>query len=372
MALPKLFSKRFLGIDVGTSAVRIVELEKSGHNIELTNYGEIKTANTERETLRVTKKAMAFFSVQEVSDIIKAIMEEAKIKTRQCAFSIPDFSTFFTNFRLPPMTKAELSEAVMFEARQHIPLPLESVTVDWQLVGGQFGSASQGAASELEIVLAAIPNEIVQQYKEVARAANLEVVSLDAEVFGLIEALVPDGQTQVVCLVDIGTQSTVCSIAEGKVLKTSHSFDIAGSYVLEHALGKLPLDAETIREIKKKFGLKFFSMAKNEHANMIRGAFLSALESIAKEVGLMIQGYGRLDNKEISKIIVSGGTALIPGVVELFKNRFKCSVEIANPFKDIIYPSMLVPELLKIAPTYTVAIGMARRGLMAQQAAKKE
>ena len=367
MALPKLFAKRFLGIDVGTSAVRIVELEKNGRNIKLTNYGEVKTGNTERETLRVTKKAMAFFSVQEVSEIIKAIMKEAKIKTRQCAFSIPDFSTFFTNFRLPPMTKAELGEAVMFEARQHIPLPLESVTVDWQLVGGQFG-----ASSELEIVLAAIPNEIVQQYKEIARAANLEVVSLDAEVFGLIEALVPDGQTQAVCLVDIGTQSTVCSIAEGKVLKTSHSFDIAGSYVLEHALGKLPLDAEMAREIKKKLGLKFFSMANTEHANMIRGAFLAALESIAKEVGLMIQGYARLDNKEISKIIISGGAALIPGVVELFKDRFKCLVEIADPFKDISYPTMLAPELQKIAPAYTVAVGMARRGLMVQQASKKE
>jgi len=183
---------------------------------------------------------------------------------------------------------------------------------------------------------------------------------------------VPDGQTQVVCLIDIGTQSTVCSITEGKVLKTSHSFDIAGSYVLEHALGKLPLDADMVREIKKKFGLKFFSMTKNEHANMIRGAFLSALESITKEVGLMIQGYGRLDNKEISKIIVSGGAALIPGVVELFKDCFKCSVEIADPFKDISYPTMLAPELQKIAPAYTVAIGMARRGLMAQQQAKKE
>lgn len=367
MALPKLFAKRFLGIDVGTSAVRLVELEKNGKNIKLTNYGEIKIENPQGETLRVAKKAMAFFSVQEVSEIIKTIIGQAKIKTRQCAFSIPDFSTFFTNFKLPPMTETEIYEAVMFEARQHIPLPLESVTVDWQLVGGK-----PGESQELDIVLAAIPNEMVQQYKEIARAANLEVESLDAEVFGLIEALVPDGQTQTVCLVDIGTQSTVCSIVEGKVLKTSHSFDVAGSYLLERALNRLPLDADTLRDIKIKYGLKFFSIIKSDPGNIIQAAFLEAVDSIAKEVGLMMQGYARFDNKEVSKIIISGGAALIPGLIDAFKEKFKCEIAVADPFASVDYPLALAPELHKIAPAYSVAVGMAKRGLMDKQSGKKK
>ena len=355
-----------MGIDIGTSSVRIVELEKNGKNFKLTNYGEIKSEAAVAETFRVARKAMAFFSVEEVSETIKKIIAQANIKTRQCAFSIPDFSTFFTNFKLPPMTEKEIPEAVMFEARQHIPLPLESVTVDWQLVGG-----NPGLSQDLEIVLAAIPNEIVEQYKEIAKAANLEVESLDAEVFGLIEALVADNETKSTCLVDIGTQSTVCSICEGKVLKTSHSFDIAGNHILERALQGLPFDQETVREIKKNYGLKFFSAGVSDPGNLVNNAFLGAMESIAKEVGLMLQGYARLGNKEVSKITISGGAALIPGVMKSFKERFGCEVDIADPFTGINFPSMLTPELQKIAPVYSVAVGMAKRGLAASDSKKK-
>jgi len=93
MALPNLFAKRFLGIDVGTSAVRIVELEDDAIP-KLTNYGELKTEVLRKDMPILGKKAMAFFSVPEASAMIRAIIEAAKIKTRQCVFSIPDFSTF--------------------------------------------------------------------------------------------------------------------------------------------------------------------------------------------------------------------------------------------------------------------------------------
>jgi len=254
MALPNLFAKRFLGIDVGTSAVRIVELEDDAIP-KLTNYGELKTEVLRKDMPILGKKAMAFFSVPEASAMIRAIIEAAKIKTRQCVFSIPDFSTFFTNFKLPPMTEAEIKEAVIFEARQHIPLPLESVTIDWQLISG-----APGNGQNIEILLAAIPNEIVNQYKEIAKNINLEIISLEAEIFGLIEALIKTDDVRTICLVDIGAQSTMCSVVEKKILMTSHSFDMASNYLLDKTLNNLLLDAETIKQIKKNYGLNFFQI----------------------------------------------------------------------------------------------------------------
>ncbi|MCU0652910.1 MAG: pilus assembly protein PilM, partial [Candidatus Pacebacteria bacterium] len=133
--LPKLFTKKFLGIDIGTSAIRIAEVEKVGAKLSLANYGHIDLDQIESDSAKLASRAVAVFSADDIAEMIQAILMRAKIKTRQCAFSIPDFSTFFTSFYLPTMTKKELEKAVMFEARQHIPLPIESVTIDWQLVG---------------------------------------------------------------------------------------------------------------------------------------------------------------------------------------------------------------------------------------------
>lgn len=358
MALPKLFAKRFLGIDIGTSAIRIVELTRQGQKFELTNYGEVKTEIFQEEAFRVAKKGMVFFSAQSIGGIINAILEEAKIKTRQCAFSIPDFSTFFTNFKLPPMTKKELPQAVIFEARQHIPLPLESVTVDWNLVGGTFDTPS-----EMEVLLAAIPNEIVDQYREIARHSNLEVAALEAEVFGLLNSLIPPEEKGTICLVDIGTQSTTCSIIEKRILKTSHSFDIASNHLIDDVFKSLSLGAKLGQEIKSKYGLKFFSSIKPPLREKFNKPLYTSLDAIIREIKMSLQSFYDIRKKEIDKIIIAGGAALLPGIKEIFYNSFKKKVEIANPFQGLIYPPILEKELQKMAPVYPVAVGMAIKGI---------
>lgn len=358
MALPKLFKKRFLGIDIGTSAIRVVELAKQGQKIELTNYGEVKTETFQEEAFKVAKKGMVFFSAQDIAEIIRAVLDEAKIKTRQCAFSIPDFSTFFTNFKLPPMTKNELSEAVIYEARQHIPLPLEGVTIDWSLVGGGFDTPS-----ELEVILAAIPNEIIEQYKEIAKYSGLDVCALEAEVFGLLNSLVGGGENEPVCLIDIGTQSTTCSIIEKRILKSSHSFDVAGNYVIDEVVKELRLSSKFAQEIKMKYGLRFFSAIKPPLREKFSQPLFESLEAVLREVNLILQSFYRTENKEVKRIIISGGATKLPGLKENFQKYFGREVEIANPFRSLVYPPALENELREMGPFYSVAVGMARRGI---------
>ncbi len=358
MALPKLFSKRFLGIDIGTSAVRIVELARQGQTFELTNYGEVKTETFQEEAFKVAKKGMVFFSAQDIGDIIRAILEEAKIKTRNCAFAIPDFSTFFTTFKLPPMTKNELTQAVVFEARQHIPLPLESVAIDWNLVSGGFDTPQ-----ELEIILAAIPNEIIEQYKEIARFARLDVTALEAEVFGLLNALIKKGDNGLCCLVDIGTQSTTCSIIEKRVLKTSHSFDVAGNRLIDDVINNLPLSQKIGQEIKMKYGLRFFAELPPRLKERFTKPLFTSLDAILAEVKTIIQNFYQAEGRDVRKIIIAGGASQLPGLADYFRNYFKKEVEIADPFAGLAYPETLKPELDRMGPFYSVAVGMAIRGL---------
>lgn len=356
--LPKLFTKKFLGIDVGTASVRIVELEKSGQKIGLSNYGGIELDLLETDVPKLTGKAMAVFSTDEIAEVIRAIITQAKIKTKVCAFSIPDFSTFFTNFTLPPMTKKELPEAVLFEARQHIPLPIDKVTVDWQLVGGGFDMPQK-----IEVTVAAIPNEIIARYKEIAAKAKLEILLLEAEMFGLTQALVSASETRPVCLIDIGSQSTICSLIENRVLRYSHSFDRGSAYLANELIDRLPLDSEAAINLKQAYGLRFVPYMDPEIRGEIKKILSDLSAPIFREVEMMFAEYRRMSGLEVAKIIFSGGAFAVAEIKDQFSEHFKVDAEIADPFANIEYPANIAQELKAIGSMYSVAVGMARRGL---------
>jgi len=122
----------------------------------------------ERNTLVLSK--------QDIARVLKAILQEAKIQTKDALFSLPDFSSFFTHFELPPMTKEELPEAVAFEARRHVPLPLSEVTFDWQLLEGTFEQKTP-----LKILMVAVPKEIVNQYQEMRHIPRVTATQASIE-----------------------------------------------------------------------------------------------------------------------------------------------------------------------------------------------
>lgn len=355
--MPKLFAKKFLGIDIGTSSIKLVELEDGGQSFGLSNYGQIDLALVENEKPELSRNALAAFSSEAIAEMIQAVLAEAKIKTRQCAFSIPDFSAFFTAFSLPPMTEKELPEAVIFEARQHIPLPIESVTIDWQLVGGEFGKSQN-----LDITVAAVPNEIIAQYREIAAKAKLQVVLMEAEIFGLLQALVGKDDKRAICLVDVGTQSTVCGLVEKGLLRYSHSFDRGGAYLADEFIGHLLIDRETAADIRRNYGLGVISAAEPEIRERMEPKLRESLLPVFKEIKAVLDDYRRLNGSEVAKIIISGGASAIPGIKEQFMDYFQKEIEIADPFKGIKFHAEIEDELKNIGPAYAVAVGMARRG----------
>lgn len=356
--LPKLFSKKFLGIDIGTFSLKLVELEAAGARFSLSNYAQFDADfGEDLGAANPRRKTMAGFSAQESAEIIQAVLSEAKIKTRQCAFSIPDFSTFFTTFSLPAMTQKELADAVIFEARQHIPLPIDSVTVDWQLIGGEFGKSEK-----MEIAMTAIPNEIIAKYKDIAAKAKLQLALIEAEAFGLAQALIPKEESRPVCLIDIGVQSTVCSLVEKQILRYSHSFDRGVDYLFEEFARRLPLGRELIQSIKEDYGLSALSLIEPDVKQGIQDIFKDSFLPILKEIEMALEEYRRVSGIEIAKIILSGGAGALAETRDQFDNYFKKETEIAAPFANIDCPKEVQNEIKKIGPAYAVAVGMARRG----------
>jgi type IV pilus assembly protein PilM len=352
----KVTPKDCLGIDIGTSSIKIVALSKVGSRIKLDNYGETSALIFYEKPFRTFEKSTLLLSTDEIAKAVQAILSEAKITTKSAVFSIPDFSSFFTNFELPSMTPKELPDAVRYEAPQHIPLPISEVTIDWQVIGGRLADKK---GTKLKILLVAVPNEIINQYKDIAQRAKVELLGLEAEVFG-ISRLVTNEEKNTIGLVDIGAQSTTISIIDGGLLKVSHSFDIAGNELTQILSKSLNVDFETAEEFKKRYGL--LNSSENEGQKV--GKILSPLiGSILDEINRAYQNFSQTEKKEVSKIVLAGGCALIPGLKEYFSSTLKKEVNIINPFADLSYPPVLDSALKEMGPSYAIAVGAALRGL---------
>jgi type IV pilus assembly protein PilM len=347
--------KNFLGIDVGTASIRVVELSRKGQVLKLENYGEIRTSNIQRVPFMAIEKDSFSLSNREVSATIKTILKEAEIQTKEVNFSIPDFSSFFTSFELPPMDQKELDGAVKYEARSYVPLPLSEITLDWSVLGND---VSNKAKVPLKVLVVAVPNEVITQYQEIAVLSGLHIRSLEAEAFALVRSSVRN-EKGAVALVDIGAQSTTCNIIENGVLKISHSLNVSGNELTEILSRSLGIDYEKAEELKKEQGL---NRAEGNGKNA-QEILLPLISSITAELKKIFQNYSQQKDKEVEKIILAGGSSLIPGLKEYFFEELKKEVEITNPFFGIVSPPILGQTLKEMGPIYAIAVGLAMRGL---------
>lgn len=352
-----LIPKKFLGIDIGTSAIKLVELSRWAGRNKLENYGEISASVLYKKPFRTFEKSTLSLVSEDIAKAVKAVIEEANIKTRKAVFTIPDFSTFFTSFELPSMSIEELPQAVKSEARRHVPLPLAEVTLDWQLLNKETRREGQ----RFEILLVTVPNEVINQYKEIARASDLELFALEAEVFGLMRSLIDKEEKRTVALIDIGARSTTCSIVDKRALKISHSFDISGEILTERISKALSLDYKTARSLKRKYGIS--SLIENAEKKSVKEVLTPLIALIIREIDKVFKEFYLRKRKEVEKIILAGGVAMLPGLQDSFKDYFKKEIEIANPFSNIFFPPILEENLKEMGPAYAIAVGAALRGL---------
>jgi len=348
--------KKFLGIDIGTSFIRIVELSRKGQTYKLENYGGLKTSSFKKRSFKVFQKNTLPLSDKEIAESIQVIFKETGIQAKEVNFSIPDFCTFFTSFKLPAMAKDEISQAVQYEIRPYVPLPLDEITLDWSIIEGE------PPRTALKVLVAAIPNDIISQYREIARLAGLNLRILESEVFALARALIRnEKEKKVIGLIDIGARSTTCSVVEEGVLKISHSFNTAGNQLTEVIARSLNIDYNKAEEIKNKYGL-ITNNELNESKN-VRKILIPLIDSILEEIKKAFRNFYLKEGKEIEKIILAGGLVSMPGLKEYFSTELKKELNIADPFFNVACPAVLTNTLKEIGPTYTVVVGLAMKGL---------
>lgn len=346
-------TKSSLGIDIGTKVIRAVEISGNKGKLTLENYGEVNLDVACKEFFRSFDKKNLNPAVNNISVAIAAIIAETGIKTKKVVFSLPDFATFSTTFELPPMPKKDMVNAIGFEARKYIPLPLSELVLDWQLMN------KESLKENNKVLVMAVPNIIVEQYKTIATNSGLELVALEAEAMALKRAVIGAGDPTT-CLLEIGFQSTNVNIVDDGFMKMSSSFDMAGKDLTYSLSETLNIPAGEAEELKKNQGL----LDSEEKISHILIPILSVISEKAKTV---IRDFELKENKKVERVILAGGTSMMKGIREYFEKSLNqnssqvLKVEIAKPFKNIIYPAVLEKKMEEVNLTYAIALGEALR-----------
>ena len=349
-------SRGNLGVDIGTSSIKVVELEKRSGRFVLVNYGifEMKASGPSSKQDEGWQSILKL-SDQEIASGIKELIKKGDIRSNEVVASIPSFSTFSTVIEMPYISNEDLARALPFEAKKYVPIPLDEVVLDWSIVGvvdDRINDKEQ--PSVVEVFLAAVPKEETVRYQNIMKASGLKMGALELENSALIRALLGNDLSSSV-IVNIGGRSTSIIIVNKSYERVSHNYEIGGFEITKAISQSLNISLEKAEELKRKFGLK-----KTED-NIINDSMVSLIDMMVFETRKTISNYEETKKEKISNILLIGGLTNMPGFVNYFQEKLGRPVRLGNPFSRLIYSDELKPLTSELSSIFSVAIGLAMR-----------
>jgi type IV pilus assembly protein PilM len=332
-----------LGIDIGASSIKIVQIQEEKRIPTLKTYGEILlgpygAAELGRDThLPEHKKVEALLD----------IMREAEVTTKTIAFSLSYSSSFTTTIEVPTLDQAQIGTMIPVEARKYVPIPLTKVALDWFPIGPD---TERGVT---RVFISAIYTVAAARYEALIKSANLSIYANELEIFSTVRSLLSSAN-ETVAILDIGATSTRMYLITNGIVRKTHSVLMSG-VELTHALEKeMQINFTRAEEIKRSAGL----LGVGDEPR-VQKALAAGLERGLRELHMVMKQYERDEKVTVSHITVSGGGALLQGLIPYVQDVFGTKVALADPFSKVAYPAYLEETLKRTGPLYTVAIGAA-------------
>jgi len=365
-----------LGIDIGSSAIKIVQIKKKNSQAVLETYGELALgpytgAGVGQAVILAPDKI-----AQALTDLMKE--KEVSITTKKCGISIPFASSLMSVIEMPDVSPKQLSVMVPLEARRYIPVPISEVMLDWSVIpksevqeedsseyptteerSSAGATKASAALSKVDVLIVAIHNETIARYQEIVAKSGLEAGFFEIEIFSTMRAVL-DEALRPVMIMDIGAASTKLYVVERGVIRSSHTINRGSQDITATISKSLGLSIERAEVMKRQVG------AAGEDKNLTDLIVLT-LDYIFAEVNSALLAFEKKHNKAISKVILVGGGSALKGLSELAKSNFKTDVVIANPFNKVSAPAFLENILKETGPEFAVAIGLALRKLSEEE-----
>lgn len=332
-----LFFKKkpsLLGVDIGTSDIKIAQVTYNGDKPYLDTYGIVNLSyqlGSDNNSAVVSKAA----------EVLKQLAEHAGVTTKRCVISLPNSAVFTSIIEMPALSDKELEQALKFEAKKYVPLPISEVILSWSVVGE---SADKKTRS---ILLTAVPRHLRESYISLFELAGLQLEVIEIEALALIRALVFDTSSNHV-IIDIGAKATGVNFIKNGFLQLSRSINIGGDTITERIAGVLNISHARAEQFKKDFGVA--------GAGFIPEAIKPVLETIRNETKQLLTIY-QARGVSVDKVVLVGGGAALPGLAEFFSG-LGVPAEPGDPLARLSYPPGVEAVLKRYALHLSVAIGL--------------
>ncbi len=353
-----------VGIDIGTSAIKIVEIKKKGGRAVLETYGSIALGPyAEQEAGQVTN-----LPVLKIAEALKEVLKQSGVTNTSVVFSIPIQSSLVFIIELPSVIKeSELATIVPTEARKYIPVPITEVSLDYFILPHKEPSyeemnaeTTEPSAKKIEkttILVVATQNDMIAKFHSIISECGLSVPFFEIEIFSSVRSCF-EHELSPVLLIDIGASRTKLSIVELGTITGYHTIDRGGADITTSIAASLGIPFVEAEKMKKESGVY-----ENNSQKTLPEIIKTHLDYIFSESNNVLLEYERKYGRTITKVIFSGGGALMKGLKEMAENNFRAEVEIGHPFSKVGAPAFLEKVLETMGPEFAVSLGLALRKL---------
>jgi type IV pilus assembly protein PilM len=345
----QLFSRQkpLVGLDIGSSSVKAVELRRTKGGFEVVHAGLEPLASD-------TVVDGAIMDALSVSDSISKIFSHQKIKTRNVATSVSGHSVIVKKIPLPPMTDEELEESIQWEAEQHIPFDISDVNLDYQIL-----NASESAATTDVLLVAVKKDKILNHTNVITQAGKIPMV-VDIDAFAIQNAFESNyhpASNATVALLNIGASIMNIVMTKGGTPMFTRDVSVGGNQFTDALQKDMNLSFEEAEQVKKG---KSIEGVQNESVS-------SLMQSVSEVLLLEVQKTfdffrATTSGEQLQRVYVSGGCARVEGFLDLLQGRLGLPVEMLDPFKNIAFGKNVdLIQLDESAPSMAVAVGLALR-----------
>jgi type IV pilus assembly protein PilM len=335
----------FFGLDIGTTAVRVVQLRGGGPVKSLLRYAYVPIDS--KLVLSDSKNDQ-----QRLAQVIKELVDQAHLSTRNVAVGIPSqrvFTAVVDFDRLPP---ADLAKAIRYQADALIPTPLDKSKIDWAVIGD-----SPKDKTKVEVLLSSVENDFVEQRLDLLESIGLEVIAFEPDNLALTRALIASDSPQAQMVLDIGSKNTDMVVTVGGAPRLTRSIPTGAESIVRAAAQNLNIDDQQARQFVFKFG-----MGKDKLEGRIYDAIISTVDILTGEIDKSIKFFqSRYVETPVSRIVVTGGASALPEFPLYLANKFALEVEIGNAWRNVSFAPERQNELLAVSNHFGVAAGLAER-----------
>lgn len=344
----KLFArsqkKQILGVDIGTSGIKVVELALEKNRSRLLTYGySEQKSDIPFSPLEQPKRTAAF---------LQEICKKAQVKTTTAVSALPLSSVFSAIVSVPyQKDKNRLKQSIQDQVKKLAPLPLEEMITYSTFID----SLKEENLQHVRVLVTGSAKHLVQTYIEIFQRAKLQLKTLDTESFALIRSLIGKDKNSIL-LADLGATRSNITIVENGIPFYTRSINMGGDQITQDLRTKLQLDLPLAEQMKRDFSVS--------QAEQFPTFMQTYLQPLLNEMRYALERYHAMETREngqVEKIILTGGSAHLPNISSFFSRELNRSTYVGDPWARVVYTSQLRPVLEEIGPKMAVAVGLAMR-----------